>query len=1552
MVTVGNLRRLLVASAAAAATVLIATVSGAAAPATGASVDSFQQCANDGSPGTATDCPENWINGTLNSSNSHYAEDEVTPQRIVLDLPESGPTTGRTVEISYLTRKGGVHAYDSLATWNHTQSTADRCANLSAADCVPGPASTFPIPPDPTVVADNLGAGSATSAHQLGGQVFTLYGGTVTDASSYTHDDAGGTGDSHAHVTLTYSVPSTDDGAKVMLLFGGHIAASLGSRGWGVGVGAGSISGGPYHMRITGADGESVGNRDNQIQSGAILAPASLVIEKIAVGGDATFDYSSTGGIANPLSITTSGGSGSQSFANVSPGAYTVTETALPAGWDFTSLVCVDEDGGTTVTGQTANIDLDPGETATCTYTNSKKGKIVVQKETSPDGDPQSFAFTASYDAAGFSLADGQSNDSGLLVSGTYTVVETVPAGWDLQSATCDDGSSPGSIGLSPGETVTCTFTNAKRGRIVVDKVTVPAGDPQSFAFTLTGGPDAINQGFSLTHAATPRDSGLVKPGTYSAGETVPAGWSMTAATCSDGSAPDAIDLGAGEIVTCTFTNTRQGQVIVRKVMVGGTDTFEFTGTPAGSISQSDGTITENVGPGQYVSTEGAKAGWALTSVSCDDENSTGSVANRQATFDVAAGEVVTCTFTNTKQGTIVVQKETDPDGASQSFGFEASYDVDGFSLSDGQSNSSGELGPGTYSVSENVSAGWQLQSAICSDGSPADAIELGAGETVTCTFTNRLVRGRIVVEKETSPAGDPQSFAFTASYDGDGFSLSDGQSNDSGELLPGTYSVSETVPVGWDLESATCDDGSDPSSIDLASDETVICTFVNEKDANIVVSKETTPDGDPQSFAFSASYDGDGFSLSDGQSNDSGDLDAGTYSVSETVPGGWDLVSAECSDDSDPGSIDLQAGETVTCVFTNEKDANIVVSKQTSPDGSPQVFSFNASYDGDGFGLSDGQSNDSGDLAAGTYSVSENVPQGWQLTSAECSDQSDPSSVSLQAGETVTCTFTNTQAGRIVVEKQTSPDGSPQAFDFDASYDEGGFSLSDGEQDDSGDLTAGTYSVSENVPAGWELTSAVCSDESESGAIELSAGETVTCVFTNTQLGTIVVEKQTSPEGAAGSFSFSGDAAGAIGDNGQIVVSNLVPGTYASTEAVADGWSLTSITCADSNSSGSLAARTATFALEAGEVVKCTFTNAKLNLGVGAIDIQKSADPTSMKEPGGPVTFSVTITNVSPDVDATIDNVVDDRFGDLDDDGGGNGCFDVPVNLAPGEKVNCTFQRSITGPGGTVHVNTVRADGHDEFGNALTDSDNARVEITARLIDLVIVKEASSPTPLNGIVIYTLTVTNRGPDTATNVQVADPAPAGIVYGTASPSQGACNLTPQLITCSLGTIAPGQTVRIPISARATVVGTHMNTATVTGSGGRETNPADNVDSAVTVVPAPLQPPTAKPNAKPRALPDICLSLTVLPKLAKADGKADRMVVRVTAGKNRVKGVRVVVTGFGVRKTARTNGKGMAVLRVNPKKPGLITVTALETNRRVCGSKRIGVVGVFLPPLTG
>jgi uncharacterized repeat protein (TIGR01451 family) len=307
----------------------------------------------------------------------------------------------------------------------------------------------------------------------------------------------------------------------------------------------------------------------------------------------------------------------------------------------------------------------------------------------------------------------------------------------------------------------------------------------------------------------------------------------------------------------------------------------------------------------------------------------------------------------------------------------------------------------------------------------------------------------------------------------------------------------------------------------------------------------------------------------------------------------------------------------------------------------------------------------------------------------------------------------------------------------------------------------------------------------------------------------------------------------------------------------------------------------------------------------------------------------------------------VDDKFGNLANVAGGSpaGCFAVPFVLAPGASSTCTFPKTLTGTAGTAHVNVVTVTGTDTSGNTLTDSDDARVDFTPRLIDLVIVKNATTPTPLNDIVTYTMTITNKGPDVATNVQVADPAPAGILYLSVTPGAPTCSVTPSLLTCNLGTLNVGQSRTITLRARATQVGRHVNTATVTGEGGRETNPADNVDSAVTLVPRPFVPPAPTP---------LCLTLTVTSsKMITADGKADRLSVRVTQGQKRVKGTKVVVKGAGVKRSARSNAKGIASMRINPTRPGVITITAVQRkSMAICGPKRIGAVGVFVPPLTG
>ncbi len=170
----------------------------------------------------------------------------------------------------------------------------------------------------------------------------------------------------------------------------------------------------------------------------------------------------------------------SQTFS-VPPGTWTATELLpLPEGWTLTNLVCVDPTSNTTVdlaTG-TATIDLASEETVTCTYTDTRAGHIIVEKQTTPDGATQLFEFDPSWSDTNFFLTDGQTSDSGPLAAGTYSVAEVnIPSTWNLTSATCDDGSLVSAIDLAAGETVTCTFNNTRvyNRDLTVTKTATPA---------------------------------------------------------------------------------------------------------------------------------------------------------------------------------------------------------------------------------------------------------------------------------------------------------------------------------------------------------------------------------------------------------------------------------------------------------------------------------------------------------------------------------------------------------------------------------------------------------------------------------------------------------------------------------------------------------------------------------------------------------------------------------------------------------------------------------------------------------------------------------------------------------------------------------------------------------------------------------------------------------------------------------------------------------------------------------------------------------------------
>jgi hypothetical protein len=76
----------------------------------------------------------------------------------------------------------------------------------------------------------------------------------------------------------------------------------------------------------------------------------------------------------------------------------------------------------------------------------------------------------------------------------------------------------------------------------------------------------------------------------------------------------------------------------------------------------------------------------------------------------------------------------------------------------------------------------------------------------------------------------------------------------------------------------------------------------------------------DPQGFTFRPSW-GAPFVLGDGQSNDSGPLDAGTYAVTEDPVPGWTTTTSQ-----DPSTIVVVDGANTDITFTNTKTPICIV--------------------------------------------------------------------------------------------------------------------------------------------------------------------------------------------------------------------------------------------------------------------------------------------------------------------------------------------------------------------------------------------------------------------------------------------------------------------------------------------------------------------------------------------------------------------------------------------------------------------------------------------------
>jgi uncharacterized repeat protein (TIGR01451 family) len=159
----------------------------------------------------------------------------------------------------------------------------------------------------------------------------------------------------------------------------------------------------------------------------------------------------------------------------------------------------------------------------------------------------------------------------------------------------------------------------------------------------------------------------------------------------------------------------------------------------------------------------------------------------------------------------------------------------------------------------------------------------------------------------------------------------------------------------------------------------------------------------------------------------------------------------------------------------------------------------------------------------------------------------------------------------------------------------------------------------------------------------------------------------------------------------------------------------------------------------------------------------------------GEEVTFELVVTNDGPSL-ATAVQVTDllpAGFTYESDDGGGDydsltGIWDVG-GLAVGGSATLHITATITDTVATNVAEITRAGEHDPDSTPDNDDpeedDQAEVPLEVDpLVDLSLVKSATPPTNQGEQGTFTLSLTNGGPSTATNVEVTDLLPAGVTY--------------------------------------------------------------------------------------------------------------------------------------------------------------------------------------------
>ncbi|MCL2115851.1 MAG: hypothetical protein FWH29_06490, partial [Methanobrevibacter sp.] len=219
---------------------------------------------------------------------------------------------------------------------------------------------------------------------------------------------------------------------------------------------------------------------------------------------------------------------------------------------------------------------------------------------------------------------------------------------------------------------------------------------------------------------------------------------------------------------------------------------------------------------------------------------------------------------------------------------------------------------------------------------------------------------------------------------------------------------------------------------------------------------------------------------------------------------------------------------------------------------------------------------------------------------------------------------------------------------------------------------------------------------------------------------------------------------------------------------------------------------------------------------------ISKTSNAPAVVYFGDLITYTLTVRNFGPDnaTNVVVTDVLDSRLILVNVVGGnysmsGNTLFWNISNLNVGSTVTLNITVRINGTGNIVNVANITSSQDNIGENSTNTSTNGTNFTVASTVNLSIVKSSNASANANYLdyVSYTINVTNRGPDNATNVVVVDQIDARLILLGFTESIGTFNAATGVWTIPL--ISVGQSAILTINVRINGTGNITNVANIT-----------------------------------------------------------------------------------------------------------------------------------------